>query len=255
MKITSVIDPYLEHLAKKFWDDIGGVTKWPCELDKVVALTLPVTIVDIKNLKVSLIKDWLIDRNVCYTIPSSERKMLGCLLAFRGIGFIFIDKNLSHAERQFTLGHEISHFLLDYHIPREKALNQLGPAIIEVLDGQRPASSEERIVGILNQIVIGAHFHLLDACSDGSFLRSDVIKAESRADELAVELLAPFEIVCAHVYENCNSCSYSEYESTSRRLLLERFGLPLSICFSYSKLIARHLSNAPGALKSMGIDL
>ncbi|MEM6314082.1 MAG: hypothetical protein AAF743_08340, partial [Planctomycetota bacterium] len=74
-------------------------------------------------------------------------------------------------------------FLLHHEAVRAAAVDVAGVAILEVLDGDRPPTTAERLTGVLTATAIGPHVHLMRA--DGEH------RAEGQADALALELLAP----------------------------------------------------------------
>ena len=119
-----------------------------------------------------------------------DRELRGCLLARRSHGLVFIDGSMSEDERQFAVGHEFGHFFAHYLEPRRKALIRFGEAILPVLDGERPATTEERLSSILQGVPFGTFEDLLGRGGEG--IRAENVQAvETEADLLALELLAP----------------------------------------------------------------
>src|SRR5205814_1009729 len=118
-----------------------------------------------------------------------------CLVAHGGHGFAFIDASDCEDERRFSLAHELAHFLHDYLEPRRRIVQLVGLSALEVLDGYRAPTADERVHAVLSQTTVGCHVHLLDRDREGQMLSRAVTDAESGADRLAFELLAPAEHV------------------------------------------------------------
>jgi hypothetical protein len=124
-----------------------------------------------------------------------DRPLRGCLVAFRGRGLVFVEGNDDATEIQLTLAHEAAHFLCHYVAPRDDAIARLGPQILEVLDGIRAPTNEERLAGVLRGCPIGQYRHLMSRNHTGAVLSVDVERAETEADLVALELLAPADAV------------------------------------------------------------
>src|SRR5207253_2652044 len=118
-------------------------------LERAVALALPVTVVKLPRLHITSVGEWLIarGRKINMNFGTFDRPLRGCVIAWRGHAIIFVDGGDPEDEQRFTIAHEIAHLLLDYFIPRRRATASLGAQIGDVLDGLRPATAEERFVG------------------------------------------------------------------------------------------------------------
>jgi len=123
-------------------------------------------------------------------------------------------------EQRLTVAHETAHFLKHYLIPRERVVRAMGEAITAVLDGDRKATMEERVAGVLSGVRVGAHVHLLPR---HEVEEGRVAKAEDDADDLGLELVAPREAVLAHL----RTRHVEGLAPTEQRLSLAcRFGVP-----------------------------
>ena len=147
-----MIEPHLVTVAEEFWHTAGTLPDWPRDLEHAIALTLPLATINLPQLGLRKIQQWLLRRGVPFEFPCQDRKVRGCLVAYRGAGAVFIDGSDPQDERRFTLAHEVSHFLLDYHLPRHRAWQRLGSNILDVLDGLRPPTIEERVDGLLSLV-------------------------------------------------------------------------------------------------------
>ncbi len=181
-------DALLSKLADRFWEAAGGIPPEPRDLVPAVTLALPVAVVFVPALTMERIQTWLAQRGIPHCFDCASRRLRGCLVAAGGRGLIFVEGADPADERRFTLAHEIAHFLVHYQHPRERALRCLGPRILPVLDGQRKPTPEERIDAVLADCPLGVYTHLLERSGDAGAMAAG---AESEADRLAWELLAP----------------------------------------------------------------
>ncbi len=182
-----------ETLAREFWKATGLVDRFPRDIEKAVALRLPVALVKLPRVDVPAIRRWLEARRLRAQVPNDQRELMGCLVAYGGLGVAFVCGADRDDEQRLTVAHETGHFLQDYLLPRKEILRALGDDIADVLDGKRPPTLPERASAVLSHVRVGAHVHLLP--KDGQDEDSDpmVAAAEDRADGLGLELVAPRE--------------------------------------------------------------
>src|SRR5262249_27630080 len=98
-----------------------------------------------KGVSVASVGSWFERLAIPLPLNEPDRPLRACLVAWRGEGFAFLDSDAPPAEREFSLAHELSHFLRDYLRPREIVAQRLGKSALEVLDDQRPATPDERL--------------------------------------------------------------------------------------------------------------
>lgn len=201
-------------VARRFWERAGVAEPFPRRLTPTIAATLPVAVVLLPKLTVAATAEWLAKRGAAHIDSSPDRPLRGCLVAQRGHGFVFLDGSLPEDELRLTVAHETSHFLHHYEAPRAAALELLGASLAGVLDGDRPATAQERMRGALRGVQIGIYEHMLDR-SDGAPDEA-TSRAEAEADLIAFELLAPSNAVIRLAR------SRADY----RAAMVERFGLP-----------------------------
>src|SRR5688572_14888218 len=108
----------------------------------------------------------------------SDRALRACVLVHDGSGLLFVDSEDPEDEQRFSLAHEIAHYLVECAIPRERARERLGPAVLPVLDGRRAPSREERIGALLAGVQLGVRLHLMERTPDGHPPGRDVSAAE-----------------------------------------------------------------------------
>lgn len=186
-----------ELIAHDFWEGTGLQAQFPRDIEKAVALKLPLALVKMPRVTVPVVRRWLEARYMRAEVPYDRRELMGCLVAYRGFGIAFVCGADPEDEQRLTIAHETSHFLRDYLLPRQRILHMMGDPIAEVLDGKRPPTSHERASAVLCHVRLGAHVHLLP--KDGQDEDSDPVVglAEDRADLLGLELVAPQEQISA----------------------------------------------------------
>lgn len=204
---------------------------------------LPLDVRKVARLKVSNVEAIARKVGLPYRLVGGDRRLCGCLLAYNGSGLIFVDAADSESERRFTLAHELAHFLLDYQAPRKRALDILGESIRPVLDGLRPATVEERVHAILDDAPLGVLSHLMERPS-GGVLSSAVLSIESRADRMALELLAPAAALSEEV-ASLREMAYNERLLRLRHTLEGKYGLPPAIAGWYAGTVL-HKEGGPG---------
>src|SRR5579883_2085874 len=209
-----------EVIAQLFWSDTGLADVFPRDIEKAVALKLPLAVVKLPIVTVAVVRRWLQFRQVRAVVPDDGRDLMGCLVAYRGFGVTFISGADPDDEQRLTVAHETAHFLHDYLLPREQIIGALGNDITAVLDGKRVPTVAERANAILAHVRLGAHVHLLPRteCAEHD---SAVMSVEDRADGLGLELVAPRE-------EIANVLRVSRDNSLDKTcdILAARFGLP-----------------------------
>jgi hypothetical protein len=184
-------------LTRAFWRRAGPPPPFPRDLT-AAAVWFGLTVHDLPGLAVARVAAWFQSRSIPLQLAEPDRPLRGCLVARRGVGFVFLDPADEPAERRFTLAHEIGHYLRDYWHPREVVRRRLGESALGVLDGDRPPTPDERIQAVLRQAPIGVFAHLLGRDDTGTPATEAEREAEMAADQLAYELLAPVDAVGEH---------------------------------------------------------
>ncbi|MBY0459700.1 MAG: hypothetical protein K2V38_20465, partial [Gemmataceae bacterium] len=144
--------------------------------------------------------------------------------------------DLDPAEARFTVAHELAHFLRDFDAPRRRVAARLGVAALEVLDGLRPPTADERLAGLLRGVSVGPAAHFMDRDRRGAVLDPDAREAEAKADRLAFELVAPFAAVEADAAAGREKLAES---------LVSRFGLPPEQAGVYTRILLPHFHVKP----------
>jgi len=237
-----MIEYALAETAADFWEKAGGYNS---EFEEAVLFNLPVTVERLENLTVKQVKNWLTRRKQVQSdlINLADRPLQACLITLGGqANFIFLDSTDPPAEQLFSLAHEVAHFFLDYQQPRQKVVEKLGHSALEVLDGLRPPTSEERLAGILSGVKIGPYQHFMQRDGQGNILSGQILAAEGRADRLAIELLASAEQVSPIVKKAVQAEKiYSKRLSIAKNILIEQLGLANPIAKIYAGQLLQEL--------------
>jgi hypothetical protein len=237
-------DYAVENAAHEFWTLAGGVSGYPCDLEGSIPYALPLHVQTVPGLRVSHANGHARKAGLPYRFSGRDRRLSGCLLAYKEVGVIFLDTGIEEDERRFTLAHELAHFLLDYRAPRLRALEALGEGIRAVLDGLRPPTIEERVHAVLAGTRLGVVGHLMERPAAG-LPSSTVLGIENRADRLALELLAPAALVLEKA-ESLHGMSHRERANTLSALLVWEHGLPAGIASKYAGGLLRDNGAGPG---------
>jgi hypothetical protein len=196
-------------------------------MERAAVIALPLMLVKLPRLTVEALAAWLWQRGVSLAAPLCEGEMAGCVVAHRGHAVIFLSATDPDDERRATLAHEVAHLLLHYLAPRDRALRALGPAILEVLEGERQATFAERTKGALRDVQLGVHVHVLPRDTR----RSIISRVEREADELGLQLVAPREAVLDYM----RAAGLTSIRPGECRLELARqFGLPQDWFLGYA---------------------
>jgi hypothetical protein len=219
-----MIIPDLEELARNFWVGTGLHDIFPRDIEQVVALKLPLVLIKLPRLNVPEVGRWLGQRNIAARLPADARDLCGCLVAYRGRGIAFVCGADQPNERRLTIAHEVAHFLVDYLLPRQQVIHELGEGTAQVLDGLRPPIPAERAAAILSHVRLGAHVHVLPRPGINEDTDVAVAHVEDRADRLALELMAPQ--VCVRDVLDGLSAHQALTPDAARAALATHFGLP-----------------------------
>lgn len=227
-----MIPSKLEQLANAFWDRIGEYPHPPRDLEAVLWKLGTVWVRDGHPITPRTVHDRFRQRGI--TLPASttdDRPLLGLLIAHRGQAEIAVDSTLSPPFRRMIVAHEFAHFLAEYLAPRERILRRLGPSVLPILDGDRPATDTETLAGALAGVHLGVHWHGLERGFDPTHI-DDHRHSERIANELGLELLAPWRMVVTDVCENP-----SPTVDAVQNRLVNHYGLPADWAPGYARRV------------------
>lgn len=227
-------------LARAFWIKARKPEPFPRNLRRSIARAVPLSVVLLPKLSVQAALNWLQKCGLICEIPGEDRPLRACLVARRGHGVALIDGSDGDDEQRFSIAHELAHFLRDYWSLRRRILKRLGAESLQVLDGERPPTAQERFHALLRNVPLGFHLHLMERDNAGNPLTSSVAKAERDADRLAYELLAPAEHVLADPPGSVPALV---------RRLREFYGLPAMQASHYAGLLMPPVKTDPLLLR------
>ncbi|MBL8207298.1 MAG: ImmA/IrrE family metallo-endopeptidase [Blastocatellia bacterium] len=237
------LDNASQEAIQLFWQQCGETEAFPRSLERSLALALPVTLIKLPRLKLRLIENWLAQRGVAFQFNCQSRAVRGCLVAFGGNGLIFIDGTDPLDEQRFSIAHELAHFLLDYWLPRERAMRKFRLEIAAVFDGLRLPTITERVHSLLISIPLGVYTCLLERDELQSNFNAGVWQIEDRADKVALALLAPPEIVLAQ--SDLSASQFTVRHESISALLIQAFGLPASLAAAYGYALLTASGRSP----------
>lgn len=240
---------WVSETASAFWANAGGYEPFPRNLRIPIANSLPLAVVSLPTLRLASVELWMQEQGVPCVVEVGDRRLRACLVARYGQGLIFLDGADPEDEQRFSLAHELAHFLRDYWAPRRVVRDRLGQGVLEVLDGDRPPRSEERMQALLARVQIGFHVHLMGRSSEGGIVHDAIEAAERDADRLAFELLAPSDTVL----RAANRLPDGQRRDLLAPLLVESFGLPASLANYYASLISPKPRTESSLVRRLGL--
>lgn len=235
------LDNESQEIVESFWELVGEQEAFPRMLERSISLALPVALIKLPHLDLTIIEDWLSRRNIQYSFDCDNRAVRGCLTAFGGKGIVFVDGTDTSSELRFTVAHEIAHFLIDYWLPRNKALAKYGVSVLEVYDGLREPSMDERVYSIINGTPIGLFTNLMERKLPGE--NSNTWHSENRADKVALALLAPPDVVLREIV--ISGKSFIERREEIISVLKSSFDLPDYVALSYGTDLLKSIGKGP----------
>lgn len=219
--------------AETFWAAAGGRSAYgsPVRIDAAVIRSLPIAIHRIPGLSSGHVEAMLRRAGISIALHGSARALRGCLIADVGVGLILVDGDDAEAEQRLTVSHETAHFLLHYLALRTAALTGLGRQVVAVLDRTRSPTQAELFSSALRDLPLAPFRHAM--VRGATPPRGRIATMEAEADDLAIELLAPWHLV-------------RSLRSPDAETLASRFGLPPAVA-------ARLAAMAIGSTTEVGV--
>jgi len=247
------LDNQAQDAVSLFWARAGEVESFPRSLERPLALALPVALIKLPRLTLHGIEQWLRRREIPgFALDCENRSVRGCLVAYGGNGLVFVDGTDPIAELRFSVAHEIAHFLVDYWLPRQQMIAQLGKNVIEMLDGFRQPSVSERIHALLIGKQLGIHVNLLERNGDNGSTALETWRVEDRADKVALALLAPPEQIIKCL--DLSSPTFQQRSQTIVDCLQDKFGLPVPISHFYAMNLLQAIGKGPSWAESLRLS-
>lgn len=244
----------LQEIALDFWDRAGELRQTR-DIVKAATLVLPVEIVPVPDLSLVKVRQWLAASELYDLFGETDvndRVMHGFILPLRGSGLIFINAADPVPEQRFTVAHEIAHFLLDHDLPRQRAVSQLGARIRAVLDGDVPAELSDEVTSVIRNFELRQPVNPIEQGGDGGFRSWATFNAESDADRLARELLAPRTEVIRVTLAGRRNMMYAAFVEKCRELLEQRYLLPPPAAQEYAARLAFQITKGPSIMDKLG---
>ena len=213
-------------LAERFWAAAGSPPSFPRDLRAAATRAATLSVLDRPHLRLSTVTEYLSKLRGSLALAEPDRPLRAALYCWRGTGFLFLDSTDPPGERRFSLAHEVAHFLRDYDALRRKVTRALGTDAHAVLDGERAATTDERVHALLRGVSLAPHTHFMNRDNTGRPKGNEERQAEADADRLAFELLAPAELLAGE----------TDRPALEARLVAE-FGLPPSAARDYAFLL------------------
>lgn len=191
----------IEEIAEGFWRDAGGRARYgaPVDIAAAVPVALPAAVVRIDGLHTGSVRTLIASMGASAWDDLSPRPLRGCLIADAGHAIILVDGADDPDEQRMTIAHEAAHLIAHYFAPRTRAVAALGRGIQAVLDRARTPTSAERLSSALAGVAVEPFRHAMERADRHA---SRVRVMEDQADQLGVELLAPWrEIRTAGILE------------------------------------------------------
>jgi Zn-dependent peptidase ImmA (M78 family) len=250
------IHPKVKQVAEGFWRPLLPYRTFPVDIERVIAFSnLPLHIDLIPGLDIEHVNQWIKANHFPARIDKDNCALHGFLLARSGHGIIFVNGTDNRKERRFTIAHELAHFLLDYYLPRIHYLKIYGDSILEILDGSRLPTFQERLTFVISELPSPFFTHLLDNSSITAYERTQVWSTEWRTDALAFEILAPFHVVISSLKKKKLEKRFDPIFRQASSLLATDFGLPSTLASSYAKHFASYLSGGMTLAEEWGIKI
>lgn len=242
MKISSI---QIQQLAKAFWKASLLEINFPISttlLEQAILLTEPIAVVKLNKLSLLEISKYFTARGNNINCPLDSKELYGFILSYNGYTYIFLNGTESAEEQRFTLAHEFAHYLLDYKLPRQSIIEKSGVAIIDALNNKRDFTAEEKLLALVQDYSLKAFTYLLDAPATSAFERLHVWKAENKADELAMELLAPYTNILQDISRDGIVRRFSPLKQYLPKLLQVKYGFTTDLAHLYGKSLAVRIS-------------
>lgn len=233
----------LRELAADVWGGAPPRVRDQRDVEAAITWAARLAVVTLSPLTLGGVREWLRDHGIAVTAEPDSQRVHGFLLAWRGVGVVFCDSALAAAERRVTLAHELGHFLLDYHEPRQRVLKN-APELLEVVDGVRAPTAADRAQALLARVTVGVHAHVRDG---GIADSEDSPAAEDRVSRFALELLAPWSEMLELVRDVAASpVPYRQKLENAAGLVAARFALPSYAARSRARQAFQALGVHPG---------
>ncbi|MGE0541674.1 MAG: ImmA/IrrE family metallo-endopeptidase [Dehalococcoidia bacterium] len=242
----------LVRLADEFWTGVGGSPDFPRDPEPLIPLYVPVKVEPVPNLSCAAIAAWAAAHPALVVEALPDRPLRGCLITHAGRALLLVDPADPPDQRRFTIAHELGHFLVEVSEPRRRVRDSVGAGALEVLDGLRLPTVEERIHAVLAGAPLAAQVHLMARKEDGSIGCPRVADAECAADRFALELLAPVVSLRPSVLPLASLPRQQRWRIITARLT-QYHGLPQIVASGYARDLVQDLTGGESVRERFGL--
>jgi Zn-dependent peptidase ImmA (M78 family) len=244
--------PLLERIAREFWSTVDQKHRETYDIVSAVNDTLTINLILIKNLSIKKMEDWLISIGKYENFGIDDRSLHGFLMIKNGNICMFVEESEDQSQQRFTVAHEVSHYLLDYQLPKERAILALGKEIEDVLNGNLPPTDTQLALSVIKGVNISPYTFMIEKNGNGSFFNWSNFNSENEADYLAMELLAPRARIVNETFSSIKRRSYSQFIRKSEEILISHYKIPPDIARHYASELAYSVTNGPSFLDKLG---
>ena len=241
-----------EYWGEWFWTRAGGPARYPVDIGYAATCALEVSIHLITYLTPATAADFLgHDRSRPADAPS-QRPVHGCIAVGPRGAKVLVERRDAEEERQFTIAHEVAHYILEVRRHHRLAEQRLGACHVDVLYGSHEATPTERLDAWLNNVRSAPLMHFMDRTPTREYGCGRTLEAECSADRLATEILAPSaELVRAA--SDYRKLPFRDLVDAARRIAEQRFGLPGAIAGPYASRLIWRLTGGPSTAERFGL--
>ncbi len=245
-------DASMEYWANWFWKRAGGRCGCPANIRYAVMCALEVYVEEVSGLTTSTASRISAGAyGIRDAMGSVERELHGCIVVNQRGAVILVEENDDEAQKRFTIAHEAAHYILEVKRHHDRAADRMGHEFASVLYGLRKATPTERIDAWLRDTRADALLHFMDRTPAGAHGCARTMEAECRADDLAIEVLAPRSEL-SRALLTFGRMGFSELLRAAARVAEERFGLPETIASSYASRIVWQMRGGPSTAERFG---
>lgn len=244
--------PQIERIAREFWLTVDQEYRDGFDIVNAIDTSVFINLRRIKELSLKKLEEWLKEMTDQEEFNIDDRHLHGALIIKGPSIFMFVEASEDEVQQRFTVAHEVSHFLLDYHLPKERAILALGKEIEDVLNGNLPPSNIQRTLSAIKGVDIAPYSFLIEKTGNGSFENWSNFNAENEADYLALELLAPRARVISETISSTKRLAYSQFTRKSKEILIEKYRIPVRIADQYASELGYSVTSGPSFLDKLG---
>lgn len=245
--------PQIERIARKFWATTQAEFRYDYDIVKAVESSLNVHLIRMQQLNPTKIISWLASHNMDIPFESKATHLNGALLIKNDNVIMFIDAAENAVQQRYTLAHQVSHFLLNYQMPKERAIMTLGKEIAQVLSGNTEASVTQLVQSTVSNITGNVYTLLIEKWDESTSFDWELLRTKDPAVSLTLELLAPRYQIINETASVGARLRYSPFKRKCQELLIDKYRIPSEIAHKYASELAGSVTSGPSFLSKLGI--